>query len=171
MHFRFEHDFDIDAKDYWELFFSEPYNVDLYKRLGMRERVIVENKDEGATLRRVVRLTPNDEVPAAFKAFIHDTSYTEHDLYRKDRSLMEVSIEPAMMKNKFELKAVYGVSQAGAGRARRTFEGDIKVSVMIIGGQIEKYMVEKMRASYEVAAAVTREWIPKWKAVGASGSV
>ena len=35
---------------------------------------------------------------------------------------------------------------------------------MLVGGQIEKYMVDEMRASYDVAAKVTAEWIAKRKA-------
>ena len=163
MHFRFEHEFDIEPKAYWDLFFSEPYNVDLYKQLKMRTREILEVKDEGKTMKRSVRLTPDEDIPAAFRTVIKDTSYVEHDLLHRDRSVMDVVVEPAMMKNKFDLKATYSVVPAGPGRSRRIFEGDVKVSVMIIGGQIEKYMVEKMRVSYDIATEVTRKWVAKRK--------
>ena len=164
MHFRFEHEFDIEPKDYWEMFFSEPYNQDLYKQLKMKTRELVEQKDEGKTLRRVVRLTPDEEIPAVFKSVIKDTSYVERNVFHRDRSVMDVVVEPAMMKNKFDLKATYSVVPSGPGRSRRIFEGDVKISVMIIGGQIEKYMVDKMRSSYDIATEVTRKWVAKRKA-------
>jgi hypothetical protein len=166
MHFRFEHEFDIDPKTYWEIFFDEEYNKELYKRLRMSERQVLEQKDDGKTIRRSIRLTPADDVPAMFKSVIKDTGYTEHDVYYRDRSSMDVTIEPAMMKNKFDFKATYSVAPVGPGndRCRRVFEGDCKVSVMVIGGQIEKYIVENVRSSYDTATAVTREWIAKRKA-------
>jgi hypothetical protein len=164
MHFRFEHDFDIDAKDYWDLFFSEDFTKDLYTKIRMKDFRILEMRDDGKTLKRVVKLTPEKDVPAIFKSVIKDVGYTEHNLFHRDRSEMEVEIEPALMKNKFELRGTYAVKPLGPGRCRRSFEGDVKISIMILGGQIEKYTVDEMRASYEIATQVTREWIAKRKA-------
>lgn len=164
MHFRFEHEFDIDPKTYWNIFFDDAYNVDLYKRLRMNDRKVLEQKDDGKVLRRVVKLTPADEVPAMFRSVIKDTGYTEHDTFYRDRSAMDVVIEPSMLKNKFDFRAIYSVIPVGDARCRRIFEGDCKVSVMVIGGQIEKFIVDNVRASYDTAATVTREWIAKRKA-------
>jgi hypothetical protein len=163
MHFRFEHTFDTDPKTFWEIFFDDGYTNEMYRRVGMREHKIVEQKDDGRTLKRIVHLTPAQEVPAVFKSVIKDTGYTEHDLFHRERSAMEIVIEPGMMKNKFDFKGTYSVVDAGNGRCRRVFEGDCKVSVMIIGGQIEKFIVDQMRHSYEVAADVTKEWIARRK--------
>lgn len=163
MHFKFEHDFDTDPKDFWDIFFDEEYNVELYRRLKMRERRVVEQKDDGETLLRTVQLTPDKEVPSFVRSLINDLSYTERNVYRRSRSEMEVVIEPAMMKNKFDFKAIYAVRPLGPGRCRRSFEGDAKVSVMLVGGKIEKFMIDEVRESYETATVVTREWIAKRK--------
>ena len=163
-HFKFEHDFDIDAKDFWDLFFAEDYNVDLYREMKMKDRKVLEHKDDGKTIKRVVKLSPADDIPAMFKSVVPDTSYTEHDLFHKERSSMDVMIEPAAGKNKFDMKAVYAVKSIGPGKCRRSFEGDVKVNVMILGGQIEKFMVDKMKTSYDIATDVTKRWIQKRKA-------
>jgi hypothetical protein len=164
MHFRFEHDFDIDAKDYWDLFFAEDYTSDLYKAIQMKEWRILEMKDDGKTLKRVVKLSPERDIPAVFKKVIKGTGYTEHDLFHRDRSEMDVDIELDMMKEKFKLHGVYAVRPLGPGRCRRSFEGDANVSIMLIGGQIEKYIIDEMRTSYEVATQLTRRFIEKRKA-------
>jgi hypothetical protein len=164
MHFRFEHDFEIDAKDYWDLFFSDDYNKELYEKLKMRNRQVLDLKDDGKTLRRQTRLTPEIDIPKAFRAVISDMTYVEHNTFHRERSAMDVLIEPALLKNKFDFRGVYAVAPLGPGRSRRTFEGDVKISVMIIGGQIEKYMVEQLRSSYEIATDVTRRFIAKRKA-------
>jgi hypothetical protein len=163
-HFKFEHDFDIDVKDYWDLFFSEEYNVDLYKELKMKERTKLEQTDDGKTLRRATRLTPSTKVPDIFKKVISDMSYTERNVFHRERSEMEVVVEPSMMKDKFDLRGIYSVRPLGEGRCRRKFEGDAKVSVFLVGGQIEKFMIEEIRKSYDVAANVTRRWIVERKA-------
>ena len=163
-HYKFEHDFDIDAKAYWDLFFSEDYNKDLYAELKMKEHKILEQREEGGKLFRSVKITPQKEVPAVFRAVISDMSYTERDVFHRDRSSMDVIIEPALMRDRFDMKGVYSVKSTGEGKCKRTFEGDVKVSVMLLGGKIEKYMIDEMRASYDIATRVTRKWIDKRKA-------
>ena len=164
VHFKFDHDFDIDAKAYWDMFFTEPYNVDLYAALKMKDRKQLELKDEGKTIRRVVRLIPATEIPAIFRSVVSDMSYTEIDLMDKEKSSMDVKIEPSLMKDRFHMGGVYSVKPLGDNRCRRTFEGDVKVSIMLVGGKLEKFMVEEMRRSYEIAADVTRKFIAKLKA-------
>lgn len=164
MHFKFEHEFDLDAASYWDLFFSEDYNKDLYAELKMKDRKVLEQKEEGGVLRRTVKLVPGKEVPAIFKSIVSDMSYTEKNVYRKERSEMEVVVEPALMKDKFDLRAVYSVKPLGDKKVRRTFEGDVNIKIMLIGGKMEKYMVDELRESYETAARVTRKWIEKRKA-------
>jgi hypothetical protein len=77
---------------------------------------------------------------------------------------MKVKIETAMFKDKFHMAGDYIVSPLGDSRCRREFRGDVKVSIALIGGKIEKYMMEQMRDSYEIAARVTRKWIADEKA-------
>jgi hypothetical protein len=77
---------------------------------------------------------------------------------------MEVIIEPAVMTSKFDMKASFTLSPVGEGRCKRVFEGDVKVSIMIVGGQVEKYMIDEMRRSYDIATDVTRRWIAQRKA-------
>ncbi len=163
MHYHIEHEFDIDPKGYWDLFFSEEYNVDLFAQLKMKNRTILENRDDGNTLVRVQKLTPTTSLPSIFEKVIPDQTYIERDTFHRDRSSMEVIIEPQVMKNKFDMRAVYSVQPVGEGRCKRVFDGDVKVSIMLLGGQIEKFMVDQLRSSYEVATRVTRDWIAKKK--------
>ena len=163
MHFRFEHDFDIEPAPYWDLFFSEDYNVDLYRQLKMKDRVVLEQREDGNLLKRSVRFSPEEEIPAVFRSVIKDLGYTERDVFDRARSSMEVVIEPELMKSKFDFRGVYSVRPSGPGKCKRLFEGDIKVSIMLIGGQIEKYMIDRLRTSYDIAADVTRRWIEKKK--------
>ena len=39
----------------------------------------------------------------------------------------------------------------------------MKVSIPLIGGKVEKYMMEQMRDSYDAAAKCTRRWIEDFK--------
>jgi hypothetical protein len=99
---------------------------------------------------------------------IKDTAYTEHDVYNRERSSMDVRIEPALMKDRFHMTAVYAVTPLGEGRCRREFSGEVKISVPLLGGRIEKMMIEQLNDAYEVAARVTRQWVAKRKSQAAT---
>src|SRR5437899_7309371 len=105
-HYKFEHEFDVDAKTFWEIFFSEPYVEDLYTDLKMKNRQTVELKDDGKVLRRTMKLTPAKDIPGFLKAIINDMSYTEKDVFHRERSAMDVVIEPALLRERFDMKGV-----------------------------------------------------------------
>jgi len=56
MNFSFVHDFDIDEKTFWSIFFDEGYTRDLNRGLNMRSAQILEFKDEGPTIRRTQKM-------------------------------------------------------------------------------------------------------------------
>jgi hypothetical protein len=164
MNFSFAHDFDIDPEGFWRLFFSEPYEKELWKRLKMRTANVLSRKDEGNTYRRDVKLEPEMEVPSWASSVVRSTGYTEHDVLHRDRSAMDVTIEPELLKERFQLSGVFKVTPLGAGRCRREFSGEIQISVPLLGGKIERFMVDRMREGYDAAALLTREWIAREKA-------
>lgn len=162
MHFKFEHDFDIDPNGFWEMFFDEAYNVELYRHLRTKERKVLEQKEEGGVLRRTAKVTPERDIPSLFKSFVSDMSYTERDVFERAKSEMKVAIEPGMMRDRLQMGGLFSVRPAGAG-CRRTFEGDVKISVPLIGGKMEKFMIDEIRTSYDQAAEATRGWIARKK--------
>ena len=124
MHFRFEHEFDTDPKSYWDLFFSADYTEDLYRQLKMKEHKILDQKDEGNVLRRTVRLQPAQEVPAIFQSVIKDTSYTERDVFHRDRSAMDVVVEPLSEEQARIARSAYQRFGKGNGHPARLNMGD-----------------------------------------------
>ena len=166
MNFSFAHEFDIEPQGFWDLFFSQPYEEELYKRLKMKTRTVLEHKDEGNLVRRTQRMEPELNIPSWATSVIKDTGYTEYDVMNKATSTMEVRIEPALMKDRFKMHSTFKVTPLGPGRCRREFAGELRISVPLLGGKIEKLMVEQLREAYDMAAQVTREWISKKKAQG-----
>ena len=44
-------------------------------------------------------------------------------------------------------------------RVRRTYAGEVQVEIALLGGRIERQIVEDMGKSMEIAAAGTQAWI------------
>jgi len=165
MNFSFVHEFDIDPQAYWELFLSDAFNEDLFRELKVKSRTVVEQTDDSKTFHRVQKVEPSTPIPGFLQSLIKDTAYTEIDTLDRSRGVMRIVIETAMFKDRFDMKGDYIVTPLDGGkRCRREFKGEVRVSVPLLGGKIEKYMMEQMRDSYEIATRVTREWIAKKKA-------
>lgn len=159
MQFTFSHDFDVTPEGFWAIFWDEAYNKALYQALAIRSRTVLKDEEAGGARRRSQRLEPTVPVPGWASSVIKDLSYTEHDVYHKDRSSMDVEIEPIMAKDRFKMSGVFAVTPLGEGRCRREFRGEVKISVPLLGGKLEKMMVDQMRDAYDQAARVTREFI------------
>ena len=165
MQFSLAHEFDTDVKSYWKIFLSPDFNKDMFAELKMKNYEVLEQKDDGKIFYRKQTLEPTTPIPGFLQSIIKSTGYTEIDHLDWSTNVMDVKIETAMFKDKFHLNGKYSVSPLGDGsRCKREFRGDVKVSMPLVGGKIEKYMMEQMRDSYEIAARVTRKWIAKEKA-------
>ncbi len=164
MQFSFVHDFDIDVANYWRIFLSEPFNVDMFKQLNMKEYKVLERTDDGKVFHRVQSLEPNVKIPAFVSAMISSTAYIETDHLVWSTNSMDISIEYPRLRDRFSMKGQYIVAPLGDKRCRREFRGEIKVSAPLVGGKIEKYIMEQMRDSYDKASQVTRDWIAKDRA-------
>ena len=165
MNFNFSHEFDIDPQTYWKIFLSEEFNRDMFLNdLKMRKYQVQELQDDGKKMHRVQSLEPSTPIPGFLQSIIKSTGYTEIDDLDYATNVMKVKIETAMFKDKFAMHGDYVLTPLDGGqRCRREFKGEVKVSVPLIGGKIEKFMMEQMRDSYDLAARCTRKWIDKYK--------
>jgi hypothetical protein len=168
MNFSFVHEFDIDVARYWKIFLLDAdFNKEMFRETGMREYKVLEQKDDGTRFHRVQVLEPTTPIPSFMQSIIKSTGYTETDDLVWSTNVMDVKIEPQMLKERFQMQGKYSVTPIGDGtRCRREFKGEVKVSMPLVGGKVEKYMMEQMRDSYEVATRVTRRWIEKVKKGG-----
>jgi len=164
MNFSFVHEFDIDPTGYWKLFLAPDFNKDMFGELKMKEYKVLEEKDDGKTYHRVQQCEPSTPVPGFLQSMIKSTGYTEYDDMEWGTNKMHIRIDTAMFKDRFKMEGDYIVTALDGGkRCRREFKGEVKVSVPLIGGKVEKFMMEQLRDSYDIAARVTRRWIEKAK--------
>jgi hypothetical protein len=165
MNFSLAHEFDIDVAGYWKIFLlDKEFNEEMFRELRMKDYKVLEQTDDGTTFQRVQTMEPTTPIPGFLQSIVKSTGYTERDKLVWSTNVMDVIIETKMFKDRFDLRGKYAVTPIGDGkRCRREFRGEVKVSMPLIGGKIEKYMMEQMRDSYEIATRVTRRFIEKQK--------
>ena len=162
MKYTIEDTFDVSAQRYWEVFFSEEYNAALWPALNVEhEPVEFDKQGEGSDLviRRRSRLTPKREVPGFLQKFIKGAiSYVEENHFVARANKMDTNTIPSFMADKIDNHGVYRLEEVGPNKVKRIWEGVCECRVPLVGGRVEKFLVEEIRESYRKATEFTRKW-------------
>jgi hypothetical protein len=161
-HFKITHEFATDPETYWKVFLDEAYNVELYDRIGVKERTTLDRSEDEKTVKWKVRIMPKRDLPGVIKKVVGgDLGYTETSTLHKAENWIDVKIEPSLMKDRTKINARYTLTSIGDKRVRRTFEGDIHIDLPLVGKKVEAAILEDLQKSYDVAARVTTEWLAR----------
>ncbi|PRP93947.1 hypothetical protein ENSA5_41830 [Enhygromyxa salina] len=148
---------------YWDMFFSEEYNVALWKALDMEREVLkFERKGEGPdeTIERIQRLTPKRDVPSALRKLVKDAiRYEERNTWRRGDNLMHVVTIPNFFADKFTTKGTYRLVAKGDNKLDRIWKATCECRVALVGGKVEKHVVEEVKRSYQATTIFTRKWV------------
>lgn len=162
MDYRIEDEFAVTAPRYWEAFFSDDYNKALFESLDIGwELLTLERKGEGDDLviERRQRLTPRREVPGFLSKFVADKiAYTEHNIFTAKNNHMKTVTTPSFLADKIKTEGLYRLEPVGDSKVLRVWEGLAIAKIPLLGGRVEKYLVEEIRESYRRATAFTRGW-------------
>ena len=162
MEYRIEDEFDVSTDRYWEVFFDETYNRALWDAIDIGwELLMLERKGEGADLviERKQKLTPRREVPGFLKRFVNDAiAYTEHNVFTAKDNRMRTVPTPSFMADKIKTEGIYRLEPRGDDKCARIWEGIAIAKIPLLGGRVEKHLVEEIRESYRKATAFTRKW-------------
>lgn len=162
MKYTIEDTFDVSAARYWEIFFSEEFNRAMWPALDIIwEPISLDRKGEGDSLEivRVQKLSPKRELPALVQKFIKGGfSYTEKNEYKARENLMRTTTTPSFMADKIDTHGVYRLESLGPDKVNRIWEGVVEVGIPLVGGKIEKILVDEVRDSYRRSTDFTRQW-------------
>lgn len=151
----------VDA--YWAMFFSDEYNAALWKHLDIEREVVEfrrEGEGDGEVVHRTQRLTPKRDVPSALRRIVKDAiAYEERNVWRRKDSAMQVVTIPNFFADKFEATGTYRIEPVGEDRVRRTWTAKCSCKVPLVGGKVEKHVVEEVKRSYKATTIFTRKWI------------
>ena len=163
MEYRIEDPFDCSAERYWEIFFSDEYNEGLWPALDIkRELLAFERKGEGPSLRihREQRLVPQREVPAFIKKLVSGAiTYVEKNDYVAADNVMRTVTIPGFAADRITTTGTYRLEPLGPGRCKRIWEAVCECRIPLVGGKVEKQLVDEVRESYRRATDFTRKWI------------
>jgi hypothetical protein len=162
--FSIAHEFDTDPQTYWDIFWNEDFMREMFEQMKCARKVL-ELRDEPDKKLRNQEVSPERDIPGVLKKVIPGGAlrYIEYGVWQKPLGPLAVDIKVPAVGERFSMKCAYTVTAIGPGRCRRDFAGECTVKVPLMGGAVEKAVIDSMRDSYEVAARVHREWLARRK--------
>jgi len=156
------HEFACDPQTFWDkLFFNAEYNQALYKtELQFPQYEVLEEKDEGSSIVRRVRVTPKQEAPAAIQKLVGGAfSYVEEGRFDKAAKRYTFKVVPGTLAEKIRSEGELRAEPVGPKRMRRVVDMTIEVKIFGVGGMVEGFVSKSTQDVYARAAAFTNRWI------------
>jgi hypothetical protein len=159
--FTMNHDLDCDVDKFWQLFlFEEGFNDKLFKELEFPEWKLLEQKEEGNIIHRVVKAVPKMDAPGPVAKLLGDKfGYTERGKYDKTTKIYTFVIETSAMKEKLKNEGKVVCEPRGEGKSRRVVDILAEAKVFGVGGMIESSFEKSYRSGWGKSAEFINRWV------------
>jgi hypothetical protein len=164
MKFDIDHTFTgISRAAYEQLFLDETFNEAMKSVAGLKERALLEKREEGGRLFRKIRVVPDRELPAIMKKLVSgDLVNVEESWFDPAKHTVEWTNHMSMLGDKLEMHGVVEFLETPNG-ARRRLTGELRVHIFGVGKLIEKAVVDNVIETYGKIAPFTQQWIDQKK--------
>jgi hypothetical protein len=168
MKYRIQDSFDTTASRYWGVFFDEEYCSALFRHIDIDWQLLElerEGDGEDLVIRRTQRLTPRREIPRVMRKFVEGAiAYTEYDVFTARNNSMQVRTVPSFLSEKVKTHGIYSLEILDPSRVNRIFDAECTCKLPLVGGTIERHIVDEVKESYRRTTAFTRTWLQKYPA-------
>lgn len=162
--FCFEHEFlGATPRKIFEIYF-DPENIAEQDRIAeIDRRLLLEERETDEVLERTYKVYPRKQPPAVAKPFLDEGSlhYIEKLVWKKAEDKIEFDIRPSVAGGRAHIGATYRVAPVGPDRVRRVYEGKATVKIPVVGGRVERGIVDELEASLKRTALCTQEWLDR----------
>lgn len=161
MDIRISHTFPCDPATYWAVTWDP--KVDAAMRAATNaEFEVLETRTEGDHQLTRTRVRLRTELPGAMrKALGHDRMSYVQEVDTDNAGLRTTwKVLPDVLSDRVKCQGTTRVVATPNGCARH-IEGVIEVNVPLVGGAIEKFIVTELERSWERAADVVRQHLPR----------
>ncbi|MBK7402471.1 MAG: DUF2505 domain-containing protein [Myxococcales bacterium] len=153
-------DCSVDA--YWKCVFDEEYNRRLYlEALKFREFKLLSQTDgaNGSRSRKVYLNPPAADLPGPVAKVVGDLSWTEEGTWDPKTGRYKFKVTPASLPDKTRIDGEIWCEARGDKSCDRIAKAFVEVKVFMVGGIVEKRIIDDMKKSYENAARFTNQWV------------
>ena len=159
---RISHVHECSEDTFWQLFFDDEYNRQLFgDALRFPHFEQLEFDETETEIRRVVSATPSvGELPAALKKLVGDgITYEERGVFDKRKKRFSINIISSKLPDRITVRGTLYTEAISEIRSRRVFDGTVEARVFGVGGLLEKRLIADLEARYADSARFTNQYL------------
>ncbi len=159
--FRFEHEFRAPSvAAVLRGYFDPALQAEQDRASKIRAREVLEREDTADRRVIVTKVFPERQLPAVIRPLVAGPlHYIERSVWDKRADRIDLDIRPSLLGKRTQIRVVYTVTLVAPGRVHRVCEGDATVEVALIGGRVERSIIEDMADTLPKVAACTQAWL------------
>ena len=156
MQIRISHSFPVPPRTYWDGT-REPELDEKIAEASDIDVTVIERRRDGARTHDELRVSPRKELPALAQRALGAKRFSYVQVVDSDDDTMTTAWQVLMdvIPDKVSCAGTSRVVATAEG-CERIIEGEIKVSIPLVGGAIERVVLEQLERSYDRAAEVIR---------------
>lgn len=164
--FHFEHRFRARSSAAVMAVVMDPAaRADQDRAVDVARRELVDELDAADERRLRFVVYPRRQLPAVVRAVVRgDLSYEEELVWAKAQDRVTYAIRPRLLDGKAQIDATYQLTAAGPDEVVRSYDGIVRVELRLIGGRIEKMIIDDIGRSLGIAAEVTQRHLDRGRA-------
>lgn len=155
--FSISHDFTSSADELWKVVADPSYHRELYESAQVDRELLEERTEAGATV-LVARCTSRRRLPAFVEKLAGGPlGFTETVVLRHRQRRLEQRVSPSVFAQRTRFQSVMRVDSLPQGGCRRVLEGELEISIPVLGARIERATLRDMKRVQELAVELARD--------------
>ena len=161
MKFSLSNPLPCSAEEAWDIISSPEFLEASNASSKVRREVLLKEERDGLLHERI-RVTFPQKLPRLeAKALNREhLSYVQEQTTDNGRHLTQWRVKVDGAGDKIKAQGTFSLQPSPRG-CSRVIEGEVKVSIPLIGGKIEREVVGKLKSSYQKSAEFTLQWIER----------
>lgn len=161
--FKFEHIYRAPSvaalfKAYWD----PDHNASQDKLSQLTDRTVVEDTTVDGCRKTVWKVASTRPIPMIAKPFVEHGRLTFLEtMIQRSESLIESSVVPQILKGRVHIDSTYKLELIGDNQVRRTYSGSVTAGIMLIGGKIERGVLDEFDKEMPTMAKCTQDWLDR----------
>ena len=133
------------------------------KHAQLCDRVVVESHETEAMRKCTWRVASQRQLPMIARPFVSGgrLSFLETMSWNRANDAVEMTIVPEILGGRVQIAGTYELTQIGENQIRRIYKGTITAALKLVGGKIERGILEEFTENMPAMAACTQGWLDR----------
>lgn len=160
--FDFTHTFRADsALSIFRAYFDAEHLAAQDKVAGLTDRTVIKSHEDDDVWEMSWSVKSTRSLPFFVKPLVEGgrLGFVEWQKWRKKDGEVDMTVTPQILGGRVQIAGMYKLEERGPGSVHRRYKGAITAGVKLVGGKVERGILEEFEKGVPQMADVTQKWL------------